>query len=658
MVGIFRTMKRGYDSWNRGAGHHHHGPPPPGFKKYRRDDVDPVNPTPSKVLHVRNLTTDTTEADLLSALSHFGNVAYTTLMSNGHMALAEFCTMDQARACIAYSKSHQILVRNHPVLVNYSTSEKIQRGGLESEDPSRVIVLTITHVTYPITVDTLKEICSEHGKVNRVALIKRSGMLQALVEFEDPEQASKAKYGLNGADIYDNACTLKVEFGRMDVVKVTVNNADQWDYTCDPALNPQNQIPEELDTAQVGSVETEDASWRRGNSDFGAPNSYTGGSGNGYMPPQDNPPAIGGSYRGARDGGPPVRGAGTGYRGFFNGTDRYETHAYGPPRGERGAYRGSRGSGPPPRGGSRDSWTDRGSYDDRSSGGYHTDRGYESRSSSYSSAPPRGGPHSSSSGWRDRNDRDRYADGSSGSVERYDPGEYDRPSHPHSSGPRTNPAVDPAAYGTTWNGAVMMVYGVNEEFTCDRLFNLLCCYGNCLKIKYMHSKPDTCMVQMGSSDEAANAIQHLQDIEVVGTKLTLRPSKQNIVHDVREPHLLPDGSPAFRDYTGSTVHRFPTPADFAAAKFVWPGAELFFHNAPPILSEDTLQRLFTQKGAPIPIEFYVLKVTNTSTGILRFNNVRDANDAIFRCNNMVVADKTDGTPYVFKMHYALPEDKM
>uniref|UniRef100_A0A914XSI4 RRM domain-containing protein n=1 Tax=Panagrolaimus superbus TaxID=310955 RepID=A0A914XSI4_9BILA len=228
-------MKRGYDDYHsRGRGHHHSGPPPPGFKKYRRDDVDPVNPTPSKVLHIRNLTQETTEADLLSALSHFGNVAYTTLMANGHMALAEFATMDQARACIAYSKNHQIMVRNHPVLINYSTSEKIQRSGLESEDPSRVIVLTITNVTYPISVDTLKEICSEHGKVNRVALIKRSGLLQALVEFEDAEQATKAKYGLNGADIYDNACTLKVEFGRMTTVKVTANNADQWDYTGDP----------------------------------------------------------------------------------------------------------------------------------------------------------------------------------------------------------------------------------------------------------------------------------------------------------------------------------------------------------------------------------------------------------------------------------------
>lgn len=86
-------MKRGYDNFGgssggyRGGGHSGSGPYPPGFKKYRRDDVDPVNPTPSKVLHIRNLTPETTEADLLNALSHFGNVAYTTLMANGHMVI-------------------------------------------------------------------------------------------------------------------------------------------------------------------------------------------------------------------------------------------------------------------------------------------------------------------------------------------------------------------------------------------------------------------------------------------------------------------------------------------------------------------------------------------------------------------------------------------
>ena len=59
--------------------------------------------------------------------------------------------------------------------------------------------------------------------MNRIALIKRPGILQALVEFDNAEEATKAKYGLNGADIYDNACTLKVEYGKVGVKFIRFN---------------------------------------------------------------------------------------------------------------------------------------------------------------------------------------------------------------------------------------------------------------------------------------------------------------------------------------------------------------------------------------------------------------------------------------------------
>uniref|UniRef100_A0A914XFB0 RRM domain-containing protein n=1 Tax=Plectus sambesii TaxID=2011161 RepID=A0A914XFB0_9BILA len=73
-----------------GDRHHHHDNGPPS-KRYRRDDsVDPTNPDPSIVVHVRNLSPKATEADLLEALSHFGAISYATCMPNKRMALVEF----------------------------------------------------------------------------------------------------------------------------------------------------------------------------------------------------------------------------------------------------------------------------------------------------------------------------------------------------------------------------------------------------------------------------------------------------------------------------------------------------------------------------------------------------------------------------------------
>ncbi len=87
--------------------HHDNSISGPPSKRYRRvslynqttstvidvlqdDNVDPTNPDPSIVVHVRNLSPKATEADLLEALSHFGPISYATCMPNKRMALVEF----------------------------------------------------------------------------------------------------------------------------------------------------------------------------------------------------------------------------------------------------------------------------------------------------------------------------------------------------------------------------------------------------------------------------------------------------------------------------------------------------------------------------------------------------------------------------------------
>uniref|UniRef100_A0A914C3V7 RRM domain-containing protein n=1 Tax=Acrobeloides nanus TaxID=290746 RepID=A0A914C3V7_9BILA len=207
----------------------------PPFKRYKKDEsADPTNPNPSLVIHVRNLSSKATEADLLEALSHFGHIAYATVMPVRHMALVEFETLDGARACVVYAQSNQIYVAGQPALFNYSTSQAIQRIGLESEVPNHILVLTVYNVQYPINVEIISQICKPHGEVRRIAIIRPKGLLQTLVEFDSIDAARRAKYAMNGADIYSGCCTLKVEFAKVDRVKVTRNDNEQWDYTIPP----------------------------------------------------------------------------------------------------------------------------------------------------------------------------------------------------------------------------------------------------------------------------------------------------------------------------------------------------------------------------------------------------------------------------------------
>lgn len=129
------------------------------------------------------------------------------------------------------------------------------------------------------------------------------------------------------------------------------------------------------------------------------------------------------------------------------------------------------------------------------------------------------------------------------------------------------------------------------------------------------------------------------------------------MHDVPEPHALSDNSPAFKDYSSSTVHRFNTQEQAAENKIVFPTNELYWQNAPAIVNEDVMKKLFSQKHAPVPVSVKVLNSTPTSSGILSFNDVRASTEALMLCNNMVISGGGNSMPYVFKLSYASPDHR-
>lgn len=108
----------------------------------------------------------------------------------------------------------------------------------------------------------------------------------------------------------------------------------------------------------------------------------------------------------------------------------------------------------------------------------------------------------------------------------------------------------------------------------------------------MHSKTDTCMVQMGSTQEASNVLKYLQGANLFGTGLSIRPSKQNVLRDLSgEPFQLGDGLPSFVDYSQSKHQRFSIPALASRNRIVYPTAQLHFFCAPLEITEDTILRV-------------------------------------------------------------------
>ncbi|RZF40748.1 hypothetical protein LSTR_LSTR011832 [Laodelphax striatellus] len=166
--------------------------------------------------------------------------------------------------------------------------------------------------------------------------------------------------------------------------------------------------------------------------------------------------------------------------------------------------------------------------------------------------------------------------------------------------PHGPPAPDAPAPNS--NGAVMMVYGLNKDKSNpDILFNLFCLYGNVVR-----------------------------------------------------PYTLPDSSFSFKDFMGNKNNRFINPAMAVKNRIQGPSKILHFFNTPPNVKEDTLYEVFENFDAPKPktIKLFPMKGDKSSTGLMEFDDVTEAIDALVLCNHASIKHHGGRFPYVMKLCFS------
>ncbi|XP_034104780.1 heterogeneous nuclear ribonucleoprotein L isoform X17 [Drosophila sulfurigaster albostrigata] len=388
-------------------------------------------------------------------------------------------------------------------LMNKSNDD-LRRKRPETTRPNHILLFTIINPFYPITVDVLHKICNPHGQVLRIVIFKKNGV-QAMVEFDSLDAATRARENLNGADIYAGCCTLKIDFAKPEKLNVYKNETDtSWDYTLStgeiqpkpPLLGPGTAFPP-----------------------FGAPE---------YHPTQPD------NWKGAA------------------------IHPTGLMKEPTGVVAGR------------------------------------------------------------------------------------------------NAPVAFAQQGQA-QGAVMMVYGMDHDTSnTDKLFNLVCLYGNVARIKFLKTKEGTAMVQMGDSVAVERCVQHLNNIPVgTGGKIQIAFSKQNFLSEVINPFLLPDHTPSFKEYTGSKNNRFLSPAQASKNRIQPPSKILHFFNTPPGLTEDQLIGIFNIKEVPATsVRLFPLKTERSSSGLIEFPNISQAVLAIMKCNHLPIEGKGTKFPFIMKLCFS------
>lgn len=106
--------------------------------------------------------------------------------------------------------------------------------------------------------------------------------------------------------------------------------------------------------------------------------------------------------------------------------------------------------------------------------------------------------------------------------------------------------LPPGLTGTN-DRPTLLVSNLNtEEIDADKLFNLLSNYGNIVRIKMLHNKPDHALIEMADPFQAELAVTYLKGVMLLGKRVEVNFSKH--------AHINP--SPDTKDFSSSPLNRF------------------------------------------------------------------------------------------------------
>lgn len=421
---------------------------------------------PSKVIHVRNVGQEIAENDLLQLLQPFGAVSKLVMLRAKNQALLQMYDMSSAVSALQYYSNVQPSVRGRNVYMQFSSHQELTTAdqgpqGRKDQDlePNRILLVTIHHMLYPITVEVLHQVFTPHGFVEKIVTFQKSAGFQALIQYQSLQFAVQARNTLQGRNIYDGCCQLDIQYSNLNELQVNYNNDRSRDFT-----NPSLPSEQRGRSSQLGYGDT------------------------------------GGLYALHPSGGRAV-------------TMAQMNNA--------AAVAAAFGSGLPP--------------------------------------------------------------GISGSNER----------------------------------CTILVSNLNtDKIDEDKLFNLFSMYGNIVRIKLLHNKPDHALVEMGDGFQAELAVHFLKGALLFGKRLEVNYSKYSNITPAPDTH----------DYAGSSLNRFNRNAVKNYRYCCSPTKMIHISTLPQDIAEDELVSHLEEHGAIVGTKIF--EVSGKKQALILFEDEEQATEAL------------------------------
>ncbi|XP_039313758.1 polypyrimidine tract-binding protein 1 isoform X17 [Solenopsis invicta] len=223
---------------------------------------------PSRVIHIRNIPNEVTEAEIIHLGLPFGRVTNVLVLKGKNQAFLEMADENAAATMVTYYASGVAQLRGRAVYVQFSnhrelktdqthsnnavssptndvanTSEnsnnqvaiagqnQVSGAGETQGGPNTVLRVIVEHLLYPITLDILYQIFTRFGKVLKIVTFTKNSSFQALIQYADMLSAQTAKFSLDGQNVYNSCCTLRIDYSKMQNLNVKYNNDKSRDYT-------------------------------------------------------------------------------------------------------------------------------------------------------------------------------------------------------------------------------------------------------------------------------------------------------------------------------------------------------------------------------------------------------------------------------------------
>ncbi|XP_068562938.1 polypyrimidine tract-binding protein 3-like [Cebidichthys violaceus] len=214
---------------------------------------------PSPVLHLRQLPADVSEQEVIALALPFGRVSKLLSLKAKNQAFLEMASEEAAVTMVNYYTSAPPTIRNQPIFIQYSTHRELktdnltnQRAALQAisaaavhsgnmasggegrglaHGQSPVLRIIVENLFYPVTLEVLQQIFSKFGSVLKIITFTRNNQFQALLQFSDTVHAHHAKASLDGQNIYNGCCTLRIDFSKLSALNVKYNNDKSRDFT-------------------------------------------------------------------------------------------------------------------------------------------------------------------------------------------------------------------------------------------------------------------------------------------------------------------------------------------------------------------------------------------------------------------------------------------